>query len=107
MNPESIKQAPEKISLVEQQKLEASRFVSSRIEELMNQKNLGTLEASKVVYEEVKGHDYRKEQTIAKLVEYLEIQNELSMRGGELERIGLGAFLGKESANDARYTVAA
>ena len=77
------------------------------METTQREKNLGTLEAAKVVYEEVKGQKYREEQVAVKLLEYLEMKNELSMRGGELERIGLGSLVGKEALNDDKFLLAA
>jgi hypothetical protein len=111
-------QAPQ-LSIVEQKKMEAGKFVASRIEALMKEdQEMSLLNATRQVYEEVKTHDYRSEQAVAKLLEYLTMQNEVSMRGEELiksydalssvvtQKDQAGSFTEKHSANDDKYLVA-
>lgn len=74
------------LSIVEQKKQEAGRFVAARIEELMKE-GKSVLAAARQVYEEVKGHDYRNEQAVAKLLELLEIQNKRDLHMGELSKV--------------------
>ena len=120
--PETIKISQEKepqLSIVEQKKMEAGKFVASRIEALMQEdQEMSLLNATRKVYEEVKTHDYRNEQAVAKLLEYLTMQNEVSMRGEELIKSydALSSVVAREksvvspqqqqSANDDKYLVA-
>jgi hypothetical protein len=111
-------QAPQ-LSIVEQKKMEAGKFVAERMETLIsNDPSLSTLTAAHKVYEEVKGQLYREEQAVAKLLEYLTMQNEVSMRGEELIKSydALSSVVAREksvvspqqqqSANDDKYLVA-
>ena len=120
--PETIKISQEKepqLSIVEQKKMEAGKFVAERMETLIsNDPSLSTLTAAHKVYEEVKGQLYREEQAVAKLLEYLTMQNEVSMRGEELIKSydALSSVVAREksvvspqqqqSANDDKYLVA-
>lgn len=107
---ETIKQeeAP-KLSIVEQKKAIAAEFVARRIETLKQEKGLSLLASAREVYEEVKGQDYREEQAVAKLLEYLEMQNELSLRKQEIKGgyPELFTFTENVAANDEKYLVAA
>ena len=105
---ENISQEPT-MSVVERQKLEASEFVADRINELMKE-NKSSLEAARIVYEEVKGNEYRKEQATAKLLEFLTLANEVHLRSGEINT-KYPAFTGivanvnfnNSPENDAKY----
>jgi hypothetical protein len=114
--PEKINTAQEKapqLSIVEQKKMEAGKFVASRIKELMNEdKEMSFLKATHQVYEEVKGQLYREEQAVAKLLEYLTKSNEVDMQGQEIIRTyphldgvvsGKITNASKEAANAKRF----
>ncbi len=108
---ETINQAPQ-ISLVERQKSEAGKFVAGRLESIMKEdSSLSLLTAAHKVHEEVKGNNYREEQAIAKVLEYLTMKNEVDMRGGEITRTygALSSVVEGRSgaANDEKYLVAA
>jgi hypothetical protein len=107
-------QAPQ-LSIVEQQKIEAGKFVADKIDTLMQDNaELSLLNAARQVYEEVKGRNYREEQASAKLLEYLTMQNEVDLRKGEiletyqaLSSVISGKNTSTSSANDDKYLVAA
>lgn len=107
---ETIKQeeAP-KLSIVMEKKETAAKFVADRVLALQKEKNLSLLASAREVYEEVKGQGYREEQAVAKLLEYLEMQNDLSLRKTEIEEnfSGMSALTEKPSLNDEKYLVAA
>lgn len=108
---EIINQAPKSPSIIERQKQEASAFVTERISSLINEKNISKLNAARQVYEEVKGRDYRQEQATAKLLELLEMQNEVDLRTQEIVETypDMARVITNESgvANDDKYLVAA
>lgn len=97
------------LSIIEQQKEIAGEFVANRIEVIKQEKNIGTLEAAKLVYEEVKGEKYREEQAIAKLLEFLNLQNELGLREEEIKRTysKFSGIVNNHSAKDEKYLVSA
>jgi hypothetical protein len=99
------------VSTIEKQKVEASEFIANRIEEIKGENNISTLVAAHQVYEEVKGVSYREEQAVAKLLEFLNLQNELGLRAEEItEKFpGLTQIVtkGVVSANNEKYLVAA
>lgn len=107
-------QAPQ-LSIVEQQKIEAGKFVASRIETLMNvDPELSLLKAAHQVYEEVKGQSYREEQASAKLLEYLTMRNEVDLREeeiattyGVLSSVITEVGSARKAANGDKYLVAA
>jgi hypothetical protein len=107
-------QAPH-LSIVEQKKMEAGKFVADKIDTLMQDNaELSLLNAARQVYEEVKGQNYREEQASAKLLEYLTMQNEVDLRKGEiletyqaLSSVISGKNTSTSSANDDKYLVAA
>lgn len=97
------------LSTVEQQKEVAGEFVANRIEDMKQERNIGTLEAAKLVYEEVKGQNYREEQAAAKLLEFLNLQNELDLREKEIKSMSssLGRYTNATITNDEKYLVSA
>ncbi|MCF7843538.1 hypothetical protein K9M47_01425 [Candidatus Gracilibacteria bacterium] len=107
-NPNNQEQAP--VSIIEQQKKEAGSFVTSRINSLIQENNLSNLEAARVVYKEVKGNDYRKEQASAKLLEYLNMANEIDMREKEIVSTypSMNTIINiKPASNDDKFLIAA
>lgn len=102
-----------KVSSIENQMKSAAEYVNDAVKQLTNNDGVSGLEAAKKVYEEVKGHDYRKEQVVAKLLELLSMRKELDMRTQEMARYSselasLDPGIHMVSAgNDERYTVAA
>ncbi len=102
-------QAPKVLSIIEQQKAAAAEFVANKINSIQNEQGISVLAAARQVYEEVKGQAYREEQAVAKLLEYLHMQNELSLRKNEIETTfpKFNSFTEKHAANDERYSVAA
>ena len=97
------------LSIVEQKKAAAAEFIAGRVEALKQEKGLSLLASAREVYEEVKGQDYREEQAIAKLLEYLEMQNELSLRKQEIKDTfsSLSTFTENDAVHDQKYLVAA
>lgn len=111
---ETIKQEVDAIeikgSVVEKQKEEAAKFVAHKIEAFRHEKNVSLLDATRRIYEEVKGHSYREEQAVIKLLEYLNMQNELDLRKSEIKNTFPGLFTftnASSAANDDKYSVAA
>lgn len=107
-NLNNQEQAP--VSIIEQQKKEAGIFVTDRITSLSQEKNINNLEAARMVYEEVKGNDYRKEQASAKLLEYLDMANEVDMREKEIINLypAMNTIIsGGNASNDEKYLVSA
>lgn len=109
-------QAPKVLSIIEQQKAAAAEFVANKIDSIQNEQGISVLAAARQVYEEVKGQAYREEQAVAKLLEYLHMQNELSLRRSEIETFSpcLSRYTdvpvantNTPAANDERYSVAA
>ena len=111
---QSHEQEPQ-LSIVEQKKMEAGKFIADKIDTLMqDNKELSLLSATRQIYEEVKGQNYREEQASAKLLEYLTMQNEVDLRKGEILETyqALSSVIGRknssaDSANDDKYLVAA
>ena len=110
---ETLSTTLEKRLTIEEQKHEASVFISDTIESLVSEKGMSVLAAAHEVYESVKGENYRKEQAAAKLCEYLQLANEVALRKGELESV-YPEFLSvmedmstAPAANDEKYLVAA
>lgn len=97
------------LSIVEKQKEEASRFVAERIGEIKSEKGVSILHAARQVYEEVKGEKYREEQATAKLLEFLNLQNEIVLRKKEITGTfpGLAHLITEDSSNDDKYLLAA
>lgn len=97
------------LSIVEKQKEEASKFVAERIVEIKAEKGVNVLVAVREVYEEVRGQKYREEQAVAKLLEFLNLQNEVELRGKEIVDIfpGLAHLVTKTSSDDEKYLVVA
>ncbi len=107
-NLNNQEQAP--VSIIEQQKKEAGIFVTSRINSLIQENNVSNLEATRMVYEEVKGNDYRKEQASAKLLEYLNMANEVDLREKEIVNLypAMNTIInGRPASNDDKYLVSA
>lgn len=77
-------QTPQMVSIVEQQKAEAAKFIATKINSLQQERGMSVLDATRAVYEEVKGNSYREEQAVSKLLEFLQMQNEVSLRGDEI-----------------------
>jgi hypothetical protein len=105
-----------KLSNIEKEKAVAAEFVATRIESLIKEKDLSLLASAREVYEEVKGHAYREEQAVAKLLEYLQKQNELYLLQDEVKRRegeikndfpGISHLTRRTAANDELYSVAA
>ena len=99
------------ISSLEFKKKEAMQEVFNEIEAIQSE-DLGIerLAAVQKLYEEAKGGDYRREQALAKLVEYyrfeLESAQELQNRANEIIRIypeAVGRLGFKEAANDSSF----
>jgi hypothetical protein len=97
------------LSIVEQKKGEASKFIAGRIEEVKSEKGISILDAARQVYEEVKGQDYRKEQAAVKLLELLNLQNDIALREKEITGAfpALSHLVSNSTANDEKYLVAA
>ncbi len=108
-NLNNQEKSPKQLSVVEQQKEIAGEFVMSRIESIRQEKNIGVLEAAKLVYEEVKGENFREEQATAKLLEFLNLQNELGLREEEIKRTysKLSSLVNNRASNDDKYLVSA
>lgn len=99
------------ISALEFKKKEAMQKIFDDIEALQSE-GLGIerLAAAQRLYEEAKGGDYRREQALAKLVEYytfeLESAQEIRNRANEIIRIypeAVGRLGFKEAANDSSF----
>lgn len=84
MEKNNQEQSPKVTSIVEQQKAEASKYVANRIDAFQQEQGVSVLDAARKVYEEVKGNSYREEQAVSKLLEFLQMQNEVSLRGSEI-----------------------
>lgn len=110
---ETIKQEGEpKLSIVEEQKEIASKFVAERINTLQKEKGLSLLSAVREVYEEVKGQSYREEQAAALLLLVLEKRNEAdTVQQEAFLRYPIFAGIVGDSeisaANDEKYLIAA
>ncbi len=105
-----IENAPQQearfISTIEQEKKKAGEFVKTRIQELQAE-GKSKLEAVKIVYDTVKGHEYRQEQALAKLLEYFNLKEEVSNRAIEIKtQYPAFSILVEEeypAANDKKY----
>ncbi len=95
------------LSTIEQQKREAGVFVANKLKELQ-QEGKSKLEAAKMIYDEIKGNDFRKEQALAKLLEYFNLREDVDNRAIEIgtEYPALSVMLLEEQpvANDAKYS---
>lgn len=96
------------LSVIEQKKREAGVFVANKLQELQKE-GKSKLEAAKIIYEQVKGNDFREEQALAKLLEYFNLRNEVDNRAVEIgkEYPALSFTLQAElpSANDEKYSI--
>lgn len=110
---ETVTQEPQPIvSTVEQKKLEAAEFTFQKIKELV-EAGKSNVEATKIVYESVKGNEFREEQALAKLLEYFNLKEEVDNRAVELKSTypAYSAFFDNDevidtpAANDARFAV--
>ena len=92
----------------ERERSEAGKVIADRIVALINERGVSVLDATKSVYEEVKGKDYRQEEAAAKLLEYYEIVHEAELRRGELSRSYPAVKnINGDASNDDKYLVAA
>jgi hypothetical protein len=107
METPNIQEQPP-ISNRERERSEAGKVVADRIVALINERGVSVLDATKSVYEEVKGKDYRQEEATAKLLEYYEIVHEAELRRGELSRTYPAVKnINGDASNDDKYLVAA
>lgn len=72
------------LSITEQKKKEAAQFVVDSIIFAEGKGVVSLLDGARQAYEGVKGVDYYKEQSLAKLIAYFEMQKEVSLRKAEL-----------------------
>jgi hypothetical protein len=113
-NQEQEKNQTPTILSVEQQKKEAGIFVTDKVMSYMAE-GMSLLASARRIYEEVKGDEYRREQMAVKLLEYLNMSNEVSLRKDELSTlypacvglIGAVASPNSTSSNDDRFLVVA
>ena len=110
---ETISTQPQ-LSIVERNKKEAGEYVAHKIEQLMSDEGVSSLAAARSVYEMVKGNDYRQEQAAAKLLELLNLQNEIDTRSkeiqdnyGSMSKFTMKGTSNNMAANDEKYLVAA
>ncbi len=110
---ETLTQEPQPIvSIVDQRKLEAAEFTFQKIKELVDG-GKSKVEAAKMVYESVKGNEYREEQALAKLLEYFNLKEEVDNRAVELKSKypAYSAFFDNDkvidtpAANDAKFAI--
>lgn len=103
------------LTKVQQEKKWAMEQALRDIEAEAGQDIKKKLEVAKRLLEEVKGKDYRREQALAKLVEYFTLLLEVEMRKEELERNLSGVSYppavndqsGLEELEDDKYLVKA
>lgn len=96
-------QVAEKVlSVTEQKKKEAAQFVVDKIIFAEGEGAMSLLDATRQAYESVKGIDYYKEQSLAKLLAYFEMQKEVSLRKAELlhDYPEFGIVLSPEKTNE-------
>lgn len=110
---ETIHQETQPLISIEKQKLEAGEYVAHAIKVLMNDGELNHCAAAQAVYETVKGNDYRKEQAAIKLLELLDLEDQVRLRQQEIRAAypAMDDFINQASiqsvANDEKYLVAA
>ncbi len=100
------------LSIVERQKSEAENFIKGEMEKLV-ESGKSKLEAAKIVFDTVKGQEYREEQALSKLLEYFNLRQELYQRAQEINRefpvlaaysIELDNARNNPAANDDHFT---
>jgi hypothetical protein len=108
-NTKQYQGSPQQNNLQEQKRLTMQQ-IFDKVESLQGE-GLGVerLEVIKGLYEEVKGKDYRREEALAKLIEYYELElkaaEELFLRSKEIISVYPGAVgrLGFIAANDDQF----